>query len=632
MNKRPKLLIWDTEGLPPENDRIIILWRSYETDGRSTTVSIPSLVERHAQDLRAQYLAWVYELGETRIKGKRLVDHLELRPGFSGWWMSLFAEKCNYTKSAQITDAIRLMALKSWAADYCLGDVVLVSTNSVLAESLRIWCNKLCVPFEWQHQPSIQSKQPWHKQLYSLLPHPVQGLIWISHYLIERWPLRNKGLANWRQTGGRLTFISYLFNLPPDAIKKGRFESSYWACLPDYLEQDGYRINWLHLYVKDMLLPNAKKAAHLIRQLNEPPQNNQTHVTLDAFLDKRVIVRTLIDWIRLTTVGPFLQPWRSTEIEDRSELWPLFRNDWKESLFGRTALFNMLYLNLLEAALKSLPKQRLGVYLQENQGWEFALIHAWKAGGHGRLIGMPHSTVRYWDLRYYFDSRSYQRNRNNDLPLPDLIALNGAAALDAYRKGGYPEEALVEVEALRYLYLANFISVQDSAVPSSIKPLRVLVLGGYLSSDTQQQMRLLEKAMRYLPQEVVIVIKPHPNYPIHPEDYPGIRMHVTMEPLSKLLTTATYDVAFTDSATSAAVDAYCAGMPVVSMLDPRTLNLSPLRGSENVLFANSPEELARALLLAVTMPSPSNEKKFFMLDSTLSHWRNLIAAETSVLH
>ena len=90
---------------------------------------------------------------------------------------------------------------------------------------------------------------------------------------------------------------------------------------------------------------------------------------------------------------------------------------------GQIAMSNILFLNLFESALGALPTQRLGVYLQENQSWEFALIQTWKAARHGRLVGSQHSTVRYWDLRYYFDSRSYYRDGTNILPLPDKISL-----------------------------------------------------------------------------------------------------------------------------------------------------------------------------------------------------------------
>lgn len=615
--EKDTLLVWDAEGSPPVGDWTVVLWRDFGDSRTPEIVSIPSLVETHAEDLRMRYLAWIYELGERRIQDKRVVEHLELRPGFSAWWMSLMVEM-GYGKSAGIYESIRMMAFENWTTDCFLDHVVLASPNARLAECMRSWSDRSGVAFEWRRISDEAEKPSWTKRLYQFLPHPLQALIWLVRYLFQCWPLRGVGLPEWRKAKGQVTFVSYLFNLVPDAAKEGRFESSYWAHLPDNLQSEGCKTNWLHLYVKDELLPTAEKAADAIRKFNKTGQGEQTHVTLDAFLSPKIVIRTLHDWGRLAWAGRRSHQAISSSPGAALNLWSLLEEDWQRSMSGVASMSNILSLNLFESALKSLPKQRVGVYLQENQGWEFALIHAWKDTGHGRLIGSPHSTVRYWDLRYFFDPRSYSRNSESGLPLPDQVAFNGLAALDAYQKGGYPVEDMVEVEALRYFHLCD----AKVSLPSNT-PIRVLVLGDYLSSNTQQQMRLLEKAVQHLPADTIITVKSHPACLIQSVDYPGIRMDRTMNPVSKLLTEC--DVAYTSAVTSAAVDAYCSGVPVVSVLDPNALNLSPLRGREGVIFASTPEELAHALISAASAPrSAAGQQDFFTLDSKLPRWRKLL--------
>ena len=89
------------------------------------------------------------------------------------------------------------------------------------------------------------------------------------------------------------------------------------------------------------------------------------------------------------------------------------------------------------------------------------------------------------------------------------------------------------------------------------------------------------------------------------------------------------DVAYTSSVTSAAVDAYCADVPVVSVLDPNTLNLSPLRGREGVVFASTSEELASALISAASTNHVVKERQdFFTLGSNLPRWRKLLLEKT----
>ena len=159
---------------------------------------------------------------------------------------------------------------------------------------------------------------------------------------------------------------------------------------------------------------------------------------------------------------------------------------------------------------------------------------------------------------------------------------------------------LVEVEALRYLHLSDIIVEAASATMSKKGTMRVLVLGDYLFSNTQRQINLLAQAAPSLPVAMIITVKPHPACPIHAVDYPSLCMTVTMEPIAKLL--AECDVAYASASTSAAVDAYCAGVPIVTMLDKNTLNLSPLRGFEGVIFAGKPEQLAAGLISAAVAP------------------------------
>ena len=86
--------------------------------------------------------------------------------------------------------------------------------------------------------------------------------------------------------------------------------------------------------------------------------------------------------------------------------------------------------------MTDIPKQKKGLYLLENQNWERALVHAWRRHGHGQLIGVVTTPIRYWDLRY-FDNLSNSDELSNStkskLKLrPDFIALNGPSSLKFY--------------------------------------------------------------------------------------------------------------------------------------------------------------------------------------------------------
>lgn len=621
------LLIWDSEHKPPSTAGMIVLWRSFSCKTSSQLISIPRLIEENSVALRASYLAWVYELGELRLQGRRLIDLLELRPGLSYWWMSLLVEKCSYSKSPHVIDAIRLLAFIDWTAGHSFARITLVTPNLPLAECIRGWSENAGSVFVWRRLSKPKCQVSLKVHIFSALPLTAQALVWLLRYLLDRWPLRGAGLQSWRQTSATSTFVSYLFNLEPEAVEIGGYESRYWGNLPEILNDKNYKTNWLHLYLMDYLLPDARSAAKYIRELNNKSAGKAAHVTLDSFLSWRVVKEALRDWLKLIRISKDCHSIMEGAISICDiNLWPLFVEDWRKSTYGITALSNSLFCNLFSAAFASLPRQRIGFYLQENQGWESALIQYWRLAGHDHLVGVPHSSVRFWDLRYFSDPRCYRKGNFNPMPLPDLVAVNGRLATRAYLAGSYPAKDLIQVEALRYLYLNN-INIRDPAEASAgvRKNLHLLVLCDYMASSTRAQMCLLAQAADSLPAGTLITVKPHPACSVSANDYPDLQLNVTRQSLPDLIVTC--DVVYTGPVTTAALDAYCSGVPVISFLDPNSLNMSPLRGYNDVNYVGNAYELAHVLAMQKYRGrSKSMPSDMFTLDQHLPRWLQLLYA------
>ena len=134
MSKQVSLLIWDADGEYQENHAHVALWQSYVVKNENIEISIPQLAEDHADLLRTEFLAFVYELGKTKVGEKKVVDHLEIQMGFSYWWMTLLNEKCNYAKSPEIDNIIKFFAFKTWFEKKKFSQVLLVSSNRELAD------------------------------------------------------------------------------------------------------------------------------------------------------------------------------------------------------------------------------------------------------------------------------------------------------------------------------------------------------------------------------------------------------------------------------------------------------------------------------------------------------------------
>lgn len=624
IDERPTFLVWDHESVPPQGAWTPILWHSFAEDKIPGSYSIPRLVEAQADSLRSRYLALVYDLGEACIGNKRLIDHLELRPGFSYWWMTLPA-MVSYGYNTPIYSAVRLLALEQIAGELSPKRIILVSGDKTLARICRRWCEKAGLSFKWRKSKKLTLPVPAIRRLYKVLPHPMQAMIWLFRYLIDRWLLRERGSKKPSSSDPVITFFSYLISLNQEALAEGRFATHYWTALHDVISQDAVGVNWFHKYNRHGAVPSTRHAKNLLKQFNRNGAGRETHSTMEGVLGWSVIADSLRDYGRVVRAGLCLcKVSRLFQPKDSNiDLWPLFKQDWRQSMYGEAGISNCLYINLFEHILERLPRQRLGFYLQENQPWEMALINAWKVAGHGQIVGVPHTTVLYWNTRHFFDPRTYRRTGKNDLPLPEKVALNGPAAMAAYRRGGYPEERIVEVEALRYLYLDDLQSKQNVENEQSTGFLRVLVLGDYLSTVTRRQMQWLCDAARLLPPDTRYTVKPHPACPIKAGDYPSLKLEMTSNPLPELLVDC--DVVFTGNITSAAVDAYCAKLPVVSVLDGNAFNMSPLRGLTGVVYVTGPKELAKALGNARAQEKVRAEP-YFCLDKELPRWRKLLGS------
>jgi len=134
-------------------------------------------------------------------------------------------------------------------------------------------------------------------------------------------------------------------------------------------------------------------------------------------------------------------------------------------------------------------------------------------------------------------------------------------------------------------------------------------------------MERLAAAAPLLPADTHYTVKPHPACPVNSNDYPALKMHVTAAPLPELLPDC--DIAYTSNITSAAVDAFCAGVPVISAMEGEALNMSPLRGMENVVFISNPIQLTDALS-KVCDRERMLVAPYFFLDKELPRWRKLL--------
>jgi surface carbohydrate biosynthesis protein (TIGR04326 family) len=517
-------------------------------------------------------------------------------------------------------------------AEYSKVDQIEIAVvDKTVRKSLIAWCEKRGYSYIVRTGVNAERKISL-SYLYRLMPHTLQSIIYLVYCLLRCWPVKAGPCYLEVDNKPQVSFVSYFFNTDIEGLREGKYISRYWTSLYDFLQSIDNRYNWLHLFVNSKEIDSPRSANGLIRNLNYTLKTKERHQLLDTRISYSVLISTLSDYLKVWMAAFRIRGIKqsSFEIEGSSVLlWPLLANDWKESFFGRTAIGNALYLNRFERAIAELPYQDRGYYLLENQAWERALIYVWRQAGHGSLTGVQHSTVNPCDLRYFFDPTEYHNQLPYSIPMPDKIAVNGDAAKRQFEKGGFPQERLVAVEGLRYLYLDGLD--QTPADEKTSDRLRLLVLGDYLPNVTHKLMQLLSDAAEEFPENIEVLVKSHPACTIRQSDWPLLNCKLLDDSLDQLVDS--YDVAFTSNVTAAAVDAYLAGKPVLSMLDPETFNMSPLRGVSGVEFVSTRHELIDCLASLASVdvaPIEPGVGQYFYTDSALPRWKQLICGDAAL--
>ena len=139
------------------------------------------------------------------------------------------------------------------------------------------------------------------------------------------------------------------------SFSEGKFKSSYWGLLVDKLIEESIHSSWIHIPVdlgqKKNIFSNFKYVLEKLRQFNKSSFKYQNHVLIDSFLSPKIILETLLDWFDLRNKDKYKIEKNFPLLNDL-DLWPLFENEWKDSIRGVSAISNCYNFNLFDSAFK----------------------------------------------------------------------------------------------------------------------------------------------------------------------------------------------------------------------------------------------------------------------------------------
>ncbi len=606
----PNVLLWDSDGILPSTNDYVVLWNSFSIP-RSIhpSVSIPEYVEEHSERLRSRFLGFVHDVGNSCSGSKTVLEHLQIRPTFSYWWLTLFASK-RWHPDSHITEAVKLIALEEVLAGLKYSEIFVQSENASL--------HSLVGQLAHKHPRQIATESPRILQIFKQ--------IHIAKHVLRAWAtlvrqivvLHNVVPTTTEKVESDILVFDHLTRFDKDAASNGEFVSQYWDSLQPLLKERNQGVTWIHQFVKSSDLASPDDAQTILSTINS--RSKEQHFLLECRPSLRVVKRTLRDYCKLLrTAFKTRQIAECFSVADSQlNLWLLFRDEWYDSLLGSTAVRHLLILSTTEEMLSKTPHCKTGIYLMENQPWEIALLQGWSANGHGRIIGLVNAPIRFWDVRYFADRRSLSPKSADHVHFqaqPQEIFVNGPLSRSLLEDSGIHPSQIGDVEPLMYQYLQN--DTNSMAVQGD----EILVLGDFFTHLTKRIISLVVESQQLAGDRRNILFKPHPLNRDPWGDVLGDNFALTNAPLSELLTLCSIVIA--PSASTGALEAYYANKSVISILEPSTLNLTPLRGVEDAMFAKNPNELAK-FLMATPQVTPGDCQQLFFVDTSLSRWNRAL--------
>lgn len=612
------VVIWDLPGDPTTTNCSIVYWNKFFTPAHSQDeISLPRYVEDNSDKLKERFLVFVREVGESQIAGKSTIEHLGVLPDFSYWWMTLFACK-RWSTTSSIIEAVRLLALEDILREIKPTNVTFATEQIAIKHVIRDWCARSGIKFQSLTTPS--SLRPQRSQLSILNPRPLRAVIVLIREAVRRISAPKHMSQSDNSTD--VVLIDYLSRFDAACALQGEYRSGFWNLLIDTLDSAKQNSLFLHQFVANSVTPNRRATIRFLDGLNSRSKT-QRHFPLDGRVSMNILVKAILIYIRLLKVRFRIRTIKHSFSPSGSQLdlWILFKKEWLDSLSGSTAILHSLAISELDGTIMKIPPCRTVLYLMENQPWEMAFIQLWKQRRSELLIGVPHASIRYWDLRYFSTPDAADTKEYAAHPVPNIVAANGSAALKSLNKSGIPAERIIEVEALAYLYLGEIREKIDQLEKSN-SSVRLLVLGDFFNHQNMALLTMLQSSLDDTEPKITVTVKPHPSCLVDQQDYPHLRFKIDTRQLSEQLTEC--DIVLATNGTSASAEAYQYGLPVITILNGETFNFSPLRDEPDAVFADSPTNLAKALGRAM-LQNQAHETQYFTVDKSLKRWRHLLS-------
>ncbi len=545
------------------NENKILIWNGEK---------INRILENNRITIRSKYLNIIDNIVKNYSSNYKYfkINNLNL------FKMSLINEK-NPFKSSAIFECLKLLALEVFIENKNINKIIYHGKINNLHKSLKELCINQNINYEREKITSIN--------INSKLIYFLSGIFFFLKQFYKNYNLEKQSIKFFDAS-----ILSYFVHF--NRHKNKKFQSNLWGDLNKYLNSKKIGINWFHFYVPSDQVKKNYLANSMIKNFNSNQYEN--HNFINSILNLKELVNCLFIYSILffkniiflnNNLNFFLSKYSKTNF------YYFLEKDFMSSFFGSTLIYNIMHVVTFNNLLKKIPKQKFGIYIIENQSWEYSFIKLWKKYKHGKLFAYFNSSIRFWDLRYLKKKNELKILNEN----PDIYLLNSDVFKSEIKKLNYPINKVFVVEALRYKNLKPLKKIKKNK--------KILIVGDILFNENVSLLQFVNKAVSSL-KKYKFYFKPHPTMTLKSinlikKKYEYIKvLNLNTDEFKK------FEFVICSNGTSANLDCLIQRVNFCSINLSNTLNLYPIEKYQKIFQAKGLEDLINRI------KNPKNKKLY----------------------
>ena len=309
----------------------------------------------------------------------------------------------------------------------------------------------------------------------------------------------------------------------------------------------------------------------------------------------------------------------------KNNLWLLLINDLFDTFFGSSCYYRFYFESSFSNFYTSfsLDPSHICLYPFENCDWELINSRVHRSFFPNSLLyGYQHSSVCFWDFRYFNPIYSISHDF-----LPDLILANSPLSFKLLQDFNHLSVNIFPVEATRY---TNLTTTTLSDIQYDI-----LFIADYSLSSTYYCFRLLLDSLSFLPNSISskirVIYKPHATHrkTIFNSMFPcPPNVEFAVSPLTSLFSRS--NVVICCSNTSAVLDSICSNKHTFVCMPSIGLPINPLYRFDDSIFFTNPFDLYKNLMPLLfedsSLPKTYFASDFLYSSSDLRMWSSILKA------